>query len=235
MNHLLHAVPYSSVKSPRNNLITLSLCLALFLSCAATQLRADELQKAGDMESPKVTGKQSQVEGGDPTNGGAGPGWKALSGKGRDGVEAGLTDALAHGGKQALYVTFTNATKPYIGAVLTAEPVPVTPGNTYTVSAWGRLDAANPVSGQAVAKAEVVFLEADGVSVSETRYVGKPLSMDSGKPFFDTGDWQELTGNVRAPENAASVRVRWVFQKETNDDLPVSGTAYFDDFSITSE
>lgn len=223
------------MKTNQNAFLRVCIGLAFYLSCNANPLQAEELQEAGDMESPKVTGNQSQTQGGDPTNGGAGPGWTALNGKGRDGVEAGLTDSIAHAGKQAFYVAFNNASKPFIGTVLTAAPVPVSPGTSYTVSVWGRLDSANPVSGPAVAKAEVAFLEADGVSVIETRYIGKSLSWDAGKPFFDSADWQQLTGSVRAPENAASVRVRWVFQKETNDDSPVSGIAYFDDFSLTSE
>jgi hypothetical protein len=199
--------------------------------CLPPAASAADLLLQSSFEIPGVSGTQPLTEGGDLTEGGENPVWESGRDRVNEGVELGLTDQVAHGGKQSLYVKFTSVDQPYLGAEIATDLIPVQAGASYTVSIWGCLDESEPVSGEATAKAIIEF---EGMGEFEKKYISRRMGSETNDAFTSAQGWQELSETVEVPEGAASMRINWVWQVQEPVD-PVNGIAYFDDFSVTQQ
>jgi parallel beta-helix repeat protein len=91
----------------------------------------------------------------------------------------------------------------------------VTANQTYTISGWVRVNSVSGGNGFAVA---FKWLNSAGTMISET-YMGQTTTTG--------GSYVQKTATVAAPAGAVTLQVRCVIRSTT-------GTAYFDDMSVTS-
>jgi hypothetical protein len=98
-----------------------------------------------------------------------------------------------------------------------ATPVPLTPGRTYRMRCWLRLDAVEPSTGAPKLKCEI-------------RGGGKYIrnAFTTGYDLAKMGTWQELSGTFTAPENADQGVL--ALEKGTTDS--VTATLYLDDVEM---
>ncbi len=200
---------------------------------------ADELFPGGNFEAPVVEARTTQEKGGDPSNGGKGPAWLALTHKPDEAggkFTAGLTNEIAHTGKQCLFIECEKLTGPYQSVSLQAAPVAVAPRMQYRVGIWGRLDEKNPLNvteHSLAAKVQVDFFKADKVTpAGDSAYAGQSLPGAKGRPpLFSAQKWSEFWMEVATPEEAAFVMVTWRW--ETGGEKgEINGVMYFDDASV---
>jgi hypothetical protein len=224
----------------------------LFLVCAWPLFAGDtssfpqnDLFKRGGFEEPAVHGRTPVDKGADPTNGGNPP-WITFkiapdtTGSNADGqIAAGLTDEIAHSGKQAMYINFQHVKTPYQSLTLTSNFVPVVSGSLYQVNIWGRADAKAIITRNdrpAYLKVEIDFFGADGnQSVGDPSYTVLPIGGGGDKdhpPFFKPDDWTEFFTKVTAPQGAVFAQMIWTWESAGSDPGEINGTIFFDDVTV---
>ena len=200
-------------------------------------------------ESPKVTGRTPKAAGGDiaradPSKPGEPPAWSCFEdqpniGAEGGGVVAGLTNQIARTGTQALFIEAAKLSVPYLGALFVSHPIPIEGGKSYKASIWGRNDAANPLPGataQLFLKMRVDFYTDAGMTeTGESQYLLQALPGGKGRPpSIVATAWNCVSLCFGAPAAAKFLVVS--FRCDANAERgDISGTVYFDDFTVATE
>lgn len=204
--------------------------------------RENQLIETGGFEMPHVTGRMpKELPGGNFLKFAQGE-WvqfssspKALLG----GMTAGLTNEIAHSGRQSLYVSFTNVKERLASVSLSTDLVPVKPSSRYHVAIWGRIDRKNPITLDQrvpVLRLHAEFFKDDHeTQTGETVVRVQPIPGTPNRPLMFTSDrWTEYFADLTAPEDGAYIKVTWVWST-TSDAGLTNGVAYFDDATIEGE
>lgn len=169
---------------------------------------------------------------GDPSNGGAGPGWiQAKTTELGLGAVLGMTNEISRFGKQALFVDFRNFPGGVSNLRLRSDLLAVTPGQILHLRFWNRLDAKNPVktSGDAIIKFSVTFFKTEfGDEPINSEYPYAPLTRGKGNEELNAATWSVVERSLTVPAEAASVQIEILWQSTS----PMDGMIYFDDFQV---
>ena len=200
-------------------------------------------------EFPAVAGRTPRAAGGDiakadPSKPDAQPAWSCFEDQPSLGVEgggvvAGLTNQAARTGTQALFIEATKLSAPYLGALFVSRPIPVEGGKAYKASIWGRNDATTPLplaTAQLFLKMRVDFYtDAGKTETGESQYLLLPLPGGKGRPpSIVTTGWNCVGLRFSAPAGAKFLVVS--FRCDANAERgDISGTVYFDDFTVATE
>jgi len=226
----------------------------LFASLTQTTFpaRAAELLSDGGFEMPALTERTARDKGGDPSNGNKGPTWTAFlftpnetdligtaNAKPTGQFTAGLTNEIAHSGKQSFFIEYNHASEPGLGAMLQSRLIPIAPRQSYRASIWGRLDEKNPILGGVgkrlpYLKLEVEFYSQNGVqSVGNAVFNVQPIpGTPTRPPFFTADKWREFVTDFRTPDGAIFARLTWQWEAGSSKG-EINGVAFFDDASLT--
>jgi hypothetical protein len=213
--------------------------LSVLLFWGVSALAADNLLPDGGFEKPVVNGRTAKDQGGDPASGGAGAGWIAFKfqATGTNGkVTGGLTNEVAHSGKQSLFIRFDHVGAAYQSASLVSNFIPVASGTDYLLGIWGRTDAKDLIDSQgrsAYLKLEVDYFAKDAnESVGESFYLVRPLpGTKDHAPFFKPDSWNGYFVKLTTPPGAvfAQITYRWETGSDTGE---INGIMYFDDAGL---
>jgi hypothetical protein len=214
--------------------------LPILLLWGIRVLAGDNLVPNADFEVPAVQGRTPKDLGGDPTNGGKGPGWIgfAFDTTGTSAsITGGLTNEVARSGTQSLFIDFNHVTESYQSATLTSNFIPVVSGTDYVVGIWGRTDAKDLIDSEgrsAYLKLEVDFFAKDAnTSVGDPVYAVQPLpgSKDHDPVFTPTG-WYRFVKGFTTPPGAVFAQIIWRWETG-GDPGEINGIMYFDDAEMT--
>lgn len=203
-------------------------------------LFAGDLLKDGGFETPAVQARTPKDQGGDPTNNGKGPGWISFNFRntGSNGlVTGGLTNEVAHSGRQSLFIRFDHVNGAYRSASLVSNLIPVVSGTDYVVGIWGRNDARDIINSEgrsAYLKLEIDYFGNDGnASVGDPVYRVQPLPSSKGHvPFFKPDAWAPLAFEVTTPPGAVFAQITWRWETGS-DPGEVNGVMFFDDAAMS--
>jgi len=214
------------------------LLTTLLLAHSLSVTLAGALPENGGFEDPPVSSRAAILDGGDPTNGGSGPGWIKIRPKRADTlgeIVLGLTNEVAHSGKQSLFVEFNHFLGAANGAALVSEILPVQSGHDYLFSIWNRLDVNTPVTttGTVILKINIDYFASDEMlAVGKSLSAYAPLTPGRGNAELSAQDWSVVERKVSVPADASFARITLIWQ---SDDAEVSGTVYFDDVSLADQ
>ncbi len=210
--------------------------LLLLLLLPLTLPAADNnIFPAGDFEAPVVKARTPMEQGGDPTDVDKNPPWIVFKfeNTGTNGtISGGLTNEVAHTGKQSLFIT-----QSYQSATLVSNLIPVAANADYQVGIWGRTDAKNLIDSlgrSAYLKLEVDFFAKDGfLSVGEPflRVLPIPGAKDHD-PFFKPDSWNRFAVKYTTPPGACFAQITWHWETG-GDPGEINGIMYFDDVTMT--
>lgn len=212
---------------------------AALLAC--TTAFSAQLIESGSFESPRVKERTQKNKGGSPTVG-ASSSWIRFDSKvGDEGGKliAGLTNEMARTGKQSLFIQFDKLKAPKQGAELESGLVSILPGKPYHVSIWGRLNKKTPLTIDQrlpYLKLFVYFFQADKeTECSEPVMRLQPMPGSKNRPpLFTTAQWSEYFTDVKAPDDAAFLKLMWRWDTPP-DEGETNGVIYFDDATVTGE
>lgn len=208
---------------------------------------AENLLENGSFELPKVTGRTPAAKGGNPSLPEEKSLWTALVtprvGPGSGQLITGLTDEVAHEGKQSLFVDFEKLTEEGSRAMLTSELLPVQANKPYRISVWGRVDRARPLAldeRRPHLLVDMEFFAADQetqVGSTEYRVQMIPGSVVPGlgtRLLFVSNKWSEYYTEVKSPTDSAFMKVTFSFQapKEKGE---TDGVLYLDSAVVEGE
>lgn len=200
----------------------------------------------GSFEAPAVTGRVPERDGGSTLRAAQKGSWKTFAADpSTDGGQLimGLTNEVAHSGKQSLFVDFNKVTASEREAVLGTELIPVKADRTYRVSSWARIDRKRPLAldeRRPFLVLELHFFESD-----QKTEVGEPIQgpqiipgiIVPGGPhqlIFVSGKWSESYARVTTPEKAAFLQVTWTWMTP-KEEGETDGVLYWDDASLEEE
>ncbi len=124
---------------------------------------------------------------------------------------------VAHDGTRSLRMTFRGFAKPVLANVF--QTVVVEPNTRYSLSFWVR-------------KSD---LKSAGTPMLELLNAVNDASLTRTDPFAaGTADWQRMTLDFRTPENCVGIVIRTIRQY-CGEECPVTGTIWYDDFSLTKQ
>jgi hypothetical protein len=231
-----------------NHAISLAALLVLGASAIAAQLLEE-----GSFEVMPVTKRKSIADGGDISK--ASSEWVRFVDKsdaegGR--IILGLTNEIARTGRQSIFVQFDNVTKPGAVATLSSELVSIRPGQTYHVAIWGRVDREDPVALDQ--RLPYLKLRVDWFAAppkegdeedtnptgapeqaGEVEYRVQPLpGSKKRKPIFTAAKWTEFYADLKAPADAATMKVTWTWETPPQEGA-TNGVMYFDDAVVEGE
>ncbi len=207
----------------------------LLVSLSASPAHADNLLQNAGFEEPKIDGKVDSTAGGNPAGLETGSSWTHMQSMDRTKkVTIGLTNAIAHSGKQSIYVQFDGAQKTK-QAVLMSQLLAVKAGENYRVSIWGQIDRKRPLTldqGRPYMLVEVEFYQADEATLAGE--VQARTQMIPGAPdhlLFLATKWSEYYATFQAPLDAVFMKVTfsWFSPKHEEE---ADGIVYFDDAAI---
>jgi hypothetical protein len=215
----------------------------LFL-CALmpTIANGENLLVDGGFELPVIEGRVPAANGGNPALP-AESGWERLADKKDDDggkLIAGLTNEVAHSGKQAFFLNFERLTARSQIASLTTKPIAIKPSTDYRVAIWGRIDRDRPIAldeRRPYIVITVDFLQADEkTSAGDSQHApaaipGEVVPGGSHELLFVSRRWTEMRSIVRTPDAAAFLRVTWTWTS-TGDEGETDGVVYWDDASV---
>jgi hypothetical protein len=200
----------------------------------------DDVFQGGGFETPVVNGRTVKEHGGDPVTHGRGPGWISFmfqtSGT-NGGLTGGVTNEVAHGGAQSLFIDFDHVNGPDQLATLISNFFPVVSGSDYEVGIWGRTDAKDLVDPQgrpAYLKLEIDYFAKDAnTSVGEPFYAVQPLpGSKNHDPFFKPDSWNRFYVKVSSPPGAVFAQITWRWESESGPG-EINGVMFFDDAEMT--
>ena len=245
---LIPAVIQASLLSPATRGLVFPMpmrtLLPLLLLCAIPVFGANSVLPVGNFETPAVKGRTTVDQGGDPTNGGRGPSWIVFkfapetTGSGADGsIAGGLTNEIAHDGKQSLFIDFNHVKTPYQSAMLISNFIPIASGSDYQVAIWGRVDANDRIAADArpaYLKLEVDFFAADAnESIGDPVFSVVPIAAGKDRePFFKPDDWRCFYAKITAPAGAVFAQITWRWESAGSEPGEINGTLYFDDMTM---
>ena len=216
--------------------------VSFLLAVMRPTAHGENLLVDGGFELPAVDGSLPAGSGGNPVLS-TGSGWERLVGKnGDDGGKliVGLTNGLAHNGKQALFVDFVRLSAPSQVAALVTKPVAIKPASNYKVSIWGRMDRERPLAldeRTPFMQIDIDFLEADQQTIAgEAEHAlivipGAKTPGGTASLLFVARRWNKAEAVVKTPENAAFMRVTWSWATPKNEG-ETDGMIYWDDAAI---
>jgi len=151
-------------------------------------------------------------------------------------VTGGLTNEVAHEGKQSFFIRFDHVNGPYQSATLISNFIPVASGTEYQVGIWGRTDAKDLIDSagrSAYLKLQVDYYAKDAnESVGETYYAVQPLpGSKDHDPFFVPDSWKAFYVKLTTPPDAVFAQVTWRWETGS-DPGEINGIMYFDDAGI---
>jgi hypothetical protein len=205
-------------------------------------LRGENLLIDGGFEFPAVDGRLPALSGGNPVLT-TESSWARLVGKEGDAggkLTVGLTNELAHSGKQSLFVDFERLTAPSQIASLMTKPVGIKPSANYKISIWGRMDRERPLAldeRTPFMQIDIDFLQADQETITgegEHAVLVLPGAFIPGgraQLLFVARRWNNAEAVVTTPENAAFMRVTWSWATPRNEG-ETDGKIYWDDAAI---
>jgi hypothetical protein len=217
--------------------VFLTLALAPMLGKAAENLLAN-----GSFEVPAIDGRVAAAIGGNPVLA-TESGWARLVDKNDEEggkLILGLTREIAHSGKQALFVDFQRLTASSEVAFLVTKPVPIKPSTNYKVSIWGRMDRDRPLAldeRTPFMQIGMEFLLADqqtpAAEAQHALLVIPAAVIPGGKVqlLFVARRWNIAETIVKAPANAAFMRITWSWATPKNEG-ETDGVIYWDDAAI---
>jgi hypothetical protein len=227
----------------------LASCLAIPFSTAHAQdkeePKADQkanILESGSFEWPPVGTRKLRSAGADVSKAGMNAEWTrfrdAAGGEGGE-VVLGLTNELFHSGRQCMFVEFNKATKQRMAAELASDLVPVVPGKEYRVSIWGRMDAKRPLTlaGRVPhLRLRVDWFQADReTQTGDVTWKIQPMPGPQKRPpLFVTSKWNPYWADVKAPLDAAFIKVTWTWETPPKEG-ETDGVIYFDDVSIEGD
>ena len=198
--------------------------------------------ESGSFEWPPVSKKKALADGADVSKSAMNAEWLVFrdSTKGEGGkLILGLTNEIFRTGRQCMFVQFDKLTRPIAVAQLASDFVSIKPGEKYHVSIWGRIDRKLPLSlDQRVPhmKLRVDWFMAD--KEEQTGNVEYRVQSIPGSPnrpaMFASGKWSEYYADLKAPEDAAFMRVTWTWETPPQAG-ETHGIVYFDDAGIHGE
>jgi hypothetical protein len=204
------------------------------LLCGVSVFAAENLFHGGTFEAPVIQGRTPVDKGGDPTNAGRGPDWMEFKfSPANASIIGGLTDEVAHDGRQSLYIDFDHVKTAYQSATLVSNFIPVLSGTDYQVGIWGRTDAKDPISADgrpAYLKVEVDFFAADAnESVGQPFLATQPLPGAKDRdPVFNSDSWNPFLATLTTPAGAVFAQITWRWETSGTDG-ETNGIMYFDD------
>ncbi len=205
-------------------------------------LHGENLLIDGGFELPAVDGRLPAASGGNPVLA-TESSWARLVGKDGDAggkLTVGLTNELAHSGKQSLFVDFEQLTAPSQIASLITKPVAIKPSSNYKISIWGRMDRKRPLAldeRTPFMQIDIDFLQADQeTSAGEGEHAlvvipGAFIPGGRAQLLFVARRWNNAEAIVTTPENAAFMRVTWSWATPKNEG-ETDGKIYWDDAAI---
>ena len=219
----------------------LTACAILCASASAFAERTPLLE-SGSFEWPPVSRKKALSEGADVSKSAMNAEWltfkdstKEEGGK----LILGLTNEISRTGRQCMFVQFEKLTRPIAVAQLASDFVSIKPSETYHVSIWGRIDKKNPITlDQRVPHLKLRvdwFLADKEEQTGNVEYRAQPIPGTANRaPMFSASKWSEYYANLKAPEDAAFMRVTWTWETPPQAG-ETHGIVYFDDATIEGE
>jgi hypothetical protein len=223
-------------------LLSVGLTGALLLASS----RAENLLENGGFELPKITGRTPASKGGDPSLPEEKTLWTSLLNEsvakgGR--LIAGMTDEIAHEGKQSLYIDFEKLTAPGQSVILSSELLPVQPNKPYRISIWGRLNRERPLAldeRRPHLLVEVEYFAADqetqiGSAMYRVQMIPGSVVPGLGtRLLFVANKWSEYNTEIQSPTNSAFMKV--VFNvNSSKEEGETDGVLYLDSAAVDGE
>ena len=222
--------------------LTLLLAAALLALPVSTAFPA-QLLKTGSFEAPPVKARTPIETGGTPMLAG-GSDWALFLHPpvGEQGLlTAGITQELAHTGKQSIYIEFNKFTAEQQGVMLESKLVSILPAKPYHVAIWGRMPRKSPLTIDqrlVYLKLFVEFFQADRETQTGNPAAGVRIQPIPGSlnlpPFFTTARWSEYFADNDSPADAAFMKVTWKWETPPSAGV-TSGVIFFDDATISGE
>jgi hypothetical protein len=183
-------------------------------------------------ETPVIQARTALSSGADITESGSSVVWvksfNAITAPEEGKVELGLTNEVAHSGKQCLYLSFTDVAKKYMGAYFTTKPLPVESGGRYRVNLWLKGSETKPIEEGIGGKVSVAFLAAD-----KTTKVGKLvyLPISASVSLYSASAWTEYSESFAVPDGASFAYVNCAWQTLASEKIKPA-EVFIDDFSL---
>ena len=160
----------------------------------------------------------------------AGPGGK---------LTAGLTNEIAHSGKQSLYVEFDKVTAANARMELSSDLISILPGKPYHIGIWGRIDKKNPLALDQrlpMLRLEVDFFQADKeTQADESTIRVQPIPGSLNRPsLFSSAKWAEYYADLTSPADATYVKITWTVVTPPAAG-EINGVIFLDDASLMGE
>jgi hypothetical protein len=220
-----------------------TLFAALSAASALSSGQCENLLQNASFEAPSVTGPTRSQDGGDPAKGEGGTSWLHFnSGEEGEGgkIVVGITDQIAHTGKQSLFIDFPKLTEQGQRSELATKLIAIKPGQTYRISSWGRIDSKRPLSldeRRPHVWLNAEYFQADGKTPVGELFTGVQLIpgniVPGKKPelTYVSSKWTESAAEVTPPEGAAFMQVTWswVIGKDVGE---TDGVIYWDDAAV---
>jgi hypothetical protein len=243
-SNLLVAPPRKLVNLRRPMKKALLFLTFAILAAVATPAPAAQLLESGSFESPRVKERTPKNKGGSPIRA-SNSDWVQFDDKVDevDGkLKAGITNEMAHTGKQALYIEYEKLGTDKAAVTLTSDMVSIMPDKEYRVSIWGRLPRRKPLTIDqrlGYLKLFVEFFKADRETPCEEGEAitmrAQPMPGSKNRPaMFTDSKWTEYYSKIESPKDAAFMRVRWQWDSPAQEGT-TSGTIFFDDATIIGE
>ncbi len=197
---------------------------------------AENLLKNASFEEPKIEARTDARKGGSPVA--AEPdatGWAHFQSMDPSGkVSVGVTNEIAHTGRQSIFVQFDKAgVTP--GAFLMTELLPVKAEEKYRVALWGRVDRKRPLTldqGRPYMQLEVEFYSADqATEIGDAQYRTQMIPGMADRLLFISSKWNEYYAEFKAPEGAEFMKVTFHWESPRHEDA-ADGIIYFDDAAV---
>ncbi len=209
--------------------------MSLLLAVGSPVALADNLLKNSSFEEPKITGRVPALGTSNPAALEAGTSWSHFQTMDRTGkVTVGMTDEIAHSGKQSIYVQFDQAAKTK-AAMLMSDLIPIKAEEVYRVSIWGRVDRKRPLTldqGRPYMTLEVEYYPADQASqIGETEHRTQMIPGMGDRILFTSAKWTEYFAEFRAPAGAEFMKITFNWFSPRKEE-PANGVIYFDDASV---
>ncbi len=207
--------------------------------------QAENLLQNSSFEEPRIKGRTLPKNGGDPARTESPTSWSSLvlEGEQKDAkLTAGLTDEIARTGKQALFVDFQKVADRKLTATLTSDIFEIKAESPYTVSMWGKIDRARPLTLDARRphfRLQVEFFGSDLAHVIDPQYrvqmiPGNVLPGIGPRLIFNSSDWRMYSTDLKSPTGAAFMKISFLFDAADEPGV-VDGAIYFDDLGVEGE
>ena len=172
-----------------------------------------QLGKATDAEPNKITNASFETSIGESEQ--ARFAWQITRTEAK--LEIAADGKVAHEGTRSLRLTFRGFAKPVLANIF--QTVVVEPSTRYSLAFWVRTSD----------------VRSAGAPMLEVLNAGNDASLTRTDPFANgTAEWQRMTLDFRTPENCVGIMIRTIRQY-CGEECPITGTVWYDDFSLTKQ